>query len=132
MLSREGRHGPSTAWCAQAYRKWVAEGGKNQQLPGLKMTYDQLFFINYAQVWCGSYRPEFAVQSIKTDVHSPLKFRQVASAPRVPALAGAFSGSSFRPQGAGLAAELGRLRKRVPLRSGHPHAPPGAMPRLVA
>lgn len=48
------------------------------------MTYDQLFFINYAQVWCGSYRPEFAVQSIKTDVHSPLKYRQVASAPPRP------------------------------------------------
>lgn len=32
------------------------------------------------QVWCGSYRPEFAIQSIKTDVHSPLKYRQVAPA----------------------------------------------------
>lgn len=36
------------------------------------------------QVWCGSYRPEFAVQSIKTDVHSPLKYRQVAPAPPPP------------------------------------------------
>lgn len=27
------------------------------------------------QVWCGTYRPEYAVNSIKTDVHSPGKFR---------------------------------------------------------
>ncbi|ELR61334.1 Membrane metallo-endopeptidase-like 1 [Bos mutus] len=64
----------------KAYLKWVAEGGKDQQLPGLELTYQQLFFINYAQVWCGSYRPEFAIQSIKTDVHSPLKYRQVTLA----------------------------------------------------
>ena len=85
------------------------------------------------QVWCGSYRPEFAIQSIKTDVHSPLKYRQVA--PRAPApraRAGAVSGPSVHPQGAGLAAEPGRLRGRVPLRAGLPHAPEGAMPRLVA
>ncbi|XP_070624454.1 membrane metallo-endopeptidase-like 1 isoform X3 [Bos indicus] len=33
----------------KAYLKWVAEGGKDQQLPGLELTYQQLFFINYAQ-----------------------------------------------------------------------------------
>ncbi|XP_064135990.1 membrane metallo-endopeptidase-like 1 [Loxodonta africana] len=60
----------------KAYLKWLMEGGRDFQLPGLEMTHDQLFFINYAQVWCGSYRPEFAIQSIKTDVHSPLKYRQ--------------------------------------------------------
>ena len=36
------------------------------------------------QVWCGSYRPEFAIQSIKTDVHSPLKYRQVTLASPCP------------------------------------------------
>ncbi|XP_032970185.1 membrane metallo-endopeptidase-like 1 isoform X2 [Rhinolophus ferrumequinum] len=84
-----------------AYRKWVADGGKNQQLPGLKMTYDQLFFINYAQVWCGSYRPEFAVQSIKTDVHSPLKYRVLGSLQNLAAFAKAFHcarGTPMHPQ----------------------------------
>ncbi|KAH0514810.1 Membrane metallo-endopeptidase-like 1 [Microtus ochrogaster] len=61
----------------KAYLRWLSKGGKDQQLPGLNLTYAQLFFVNYAQVWCGSYRPEFAIQSIKTDVHSPLKYRQV-------------------------------------------------------
>lgn len=27
------------------------------------------------QVWCGTHRPEQAVNSIKVDVHSPGKFR---------------------------------------------------------
>lgn len=37
-------------WCSQAYLQWLAEGGKDQRLPGLDLTYAQLFFINYAQV----------------------------------------------------------------------------------
>lgn len=28
----------------------MAEGGKDQQLPGLDLTHEQLFFISYAQV----------------------------------------------------------------------------------
>nr|XP_035945488.1 membrane metallo-endopeptidase-like 1 isoform X4 [Halichoerus grypus] len=74
----------------KAYLKWMAEGGKDQQLPGLELSYDQLFFINYAQVWCGSYRPEFAIQSIKTDVHSPLKYRVLGSLQNLGAFADAF------------------------------------------
>uniref|UniRef100_A0A8C5XLF7 Membrane metalloendopeptidase like 1 n=1 Tax=Microcebus murinus TaxID=30608 RepID=A0A8C5XLF7_MICMU len=42
------------------------------------------------QVWCGSYRPEFAVQSIKTDVHSPLKYRVLGSLRNLGAFADAF------------------------------------------
>nr|XP_021522735.1 LOW QUALITY PROTEIN: membrane metallo-endopeptidase-like 1 [Aotus nancymaae] len=74
----------------QAYLKWMAEGGKDQQLPGLALTHEQLFFINYAQVWCGSYRPEFAIQSIKTDVHSPLKYRVLGSLQNLAAFSDTF------------------------------------------
>uniref|UniRef100_A0A2K6K9V8 Membrane metalloendopeptidase like 1 n=1 Tax=Rhinopithecus bieti TaxID=61621 RepID=A0A2K6K9V8_RHIBE len=74
----------------KAYLKWMAEGGKDQQLPGLDLTHEQLFFISYAQVWCGSYRPEFAVQSIKTDVHSPLKYRVLGSLQNLAAFADTF------------------------------------------
>lgn len=35
---------------SQAYLKWISEGGQDQQLPGLELTYDQLFFVNFAQV----------------------------------------------------------------------------------
>ncbi|XP_053777819.1 membrane metallo-endopeptidase-like 1 [Desmodus rotundus] len=74
----------------KAYLKWRAEGGRDRQLPGLELTLDQIFFISYAQVWCGSYRPEFAVQSIKTDVHSPLKYRVLGSLQNLAAFANAF------------------------------------------
>ncbi|XP_058920787.1 membrane metallo-endopeptidase-like 1 [Kogia breviceps] len=85
----------------KAYLKWVAEGGKDQQLPGLELTYKQLFFLGYAQVWCGSYRPEFAIQSIRTDVHSPLKYRVLGSLQNLAAFADAFHcarGSPMHPK----------------------------------
>ncbi|XP_003513567.1 membrane metallo-endopeptidase-like 1 [Cricetulus griseus] len=85
----------------KAYLQWLAEGGKDQQLPGLNLTYAQLFFINYAQVWCGSYRPEFAIQSIKTDVHSPLKYRVLGSLQNLAAFSEAFRcprGSPMHPK----------------------------------
>ncbi|XP_054299685.1 membrane metallo-endopeptidase-like 1 isoform X14 [Pongo pygmaeus] len=41
-------------------------------------------------VWCGSYRPEFAIQSIKTDVHSPLKYRVLGSLQNLAAFADTF------------------------------------------
>ena len=55
----------------QAYKKWVAEHGEERTLPGLDLTHDQLFFLNYAQIWCGSMRPEDALTKIRSSVHSP-------------------------------------------------------------
>uniref|UniRef100_A0A2M4BCZ6 Putative m13 family peptidase n=1 Tax=Anopheles marajoara TaxID=58244 RepID=A0A2M4BCZ6_9DIPT len=55
----------------RAYRKWVSQHGSEQDLPGLNMTHDQLFFLNYAQIWCGSMRPEDALTKIRSSVHSP-------------------------------------------------------------
>jgi len=55
----------------RAYRKWVAEHGEEPDLPGLNMTHNQLFFLNYAQIWCGSMRPEDALTKIRSSVHSP-------------------------------------------------------------
>ncbi|XP_077106552.1 membrane metallo-endopeptidase-like 1 isoform X1 [Ranitomeya variabilis] len=63
----------------KAYLKWVERHGKEPRLPGLDLTHKQLFFLNFAQVWCGSYRPEYARHSIKTDVHSPFKYRVMGS-----------------------------------------------------
>ena len=55
----------------QAYQKWVAKHGEEQSLPGIDLTHDQLFFLNYAQIWCGSMRPEDALTKIRSAVHSP-------------------------------------------------------------
>ncbi|KAG8225256.1 hypothetical protein J437_LFUL006488, partial [Ladona fulva] len=55
----------------RAYRKWVSIHGEEPRLPGINLTHDQLFFLNYAQIWCGSMRPEDALTKIRSSVHSP-------------------------------------------------------------
>ena len=37
----------------------------------MNLTHDQLFFLNYAQIWCGSMTPEDAKTKILSSVHSP-------------------------------------------------------------
>ncbi|VDI45273.1 Hypothetical predicted protein [Mytilus galloprovincialis] len=63
----------------RAYKRWVAENGEEKQLPGLKYNHDQLFFIGFAQVWCGSMRRESAINRILTGVHSPGRFRVIGT-----------------------------------------------------
>ncbi|XP_078042097.1 neprilysin-1 isoform X2 [Augochlora pura] len=55
----------------RAYKKWVSINGEEPLLPGINLTHDQLFFLNYAQIWCGSMRPEDALTKIRSSVHSP-------------------------------------------------------------
>ncbi|XP_076315329.1 neprilysin-1-like isoform X2 [Tachypleus tridentatus] len=55
----------------RAYRKWVLKHGKEVLLPGLHLSHDQLFFLNFAQIWCGTMRPEDALTKIRSSVHSP-------------------------------------------------------------
>ena len=59
----------------KAFKKWVSVHGDEPDLPGLNLTHDQLFFLNYAQIWCGSMRPEDALTKIRSSVHSPGKIR---------------------------------------------------------
>ncbi|NXE09587.1 NEP protein, partial [Lophotis ruficrista] len=75
----------------KAYENFVKKHGKEKLLPGLEMNHKQLFFLNFAQVWCGTYRPEYAVNSIKTDVHSPGKYRVIGSLQNSPEFSEAFS-----------------------------------------
>ncbi|XP_074009443.1 neprilysin [Numenius arquata] len=75
----------------KAYENFVKKHGTEKLLPGLEMNHKQLFFLNFAQVWCGTYRPEYAVNSIKTDVHSPGKFRVIGSLQNSQEFAEAFS-----------------------------------------
>ncbi|KAK1168496.1 neprilysin-like [Acipenser oxyrinchus oxyrinchus] len=75
----------------QAYQNYINNHGKEDLLPGIDLNHKQLFFLNFAQVWCGTYRPEYAVNSIKTDAHSPGKFRVLGSLQNFPEFADAFS-----------------------------------------
>ncbi|VDO99946.1 unnamed protein product [Soboliphyme baturini] len=55
----------------RAYKKWVSMYGYGHSLPGVNFTQDQLFFINYAQVWCGSVNDQELLRRMKTSIHSP-------------------------------------------------------------
>jgi len=58
-----------------AYEKWASENN-DVVLPGMQdMSWQQQFFLGYAQVWCSIYTDEEASNRIDTDVHSPAAFR---------------------------------------------------------
>ncbi|ESO99463.1 hypothetical protein LOTGIDRAFT_158548 [Lottia gigantea] len=65
-----------------AYQKMVEENEieKRVHLPGIEhLNNFQLFFLNFAQVWCGTMRPEASFNRIRTGVHSPGRFRVVGT-----------------------------------------------------
>jgi membrane metallo-endopeptidase-like protein 1 len=62
----------------KAYRKWIEKRGQGEEplLPGLdKYDQNQLFFINYAQVWCTKYRSQSLMLRVLNSNHSPGEFR---------------------------------------------------------
>ncbi|CAF0837890.1 unnamed protein product [Adineta steineri] len=62
-----------------AYQKWAKENGNlNKKLPGLKnYSTEQLFFMNYGQIWCSKMTDANALNRIQTGVHSPGMFRVI-------------------------------------------------------
>lgn len=69
--------GAARAW--DAWNLKIKEKGQNDadfDLPGLsKWSHNQLFWVGFAQVWCGRVRTETAVSRIRNDPHSPPMFR---------------------------------------------------------
>lgn len=69
----------------RAYKQWLKTHQHNEQLmkneilPGINATNTQLFFLNFAQVWCGAMRPEATKNKLKTAVHSPGRFRVIGT-----------------------------------------------------
>ncbi|KAK9890169.1 hypothetical protein WA026_008973 [Henosepilachna vigintioctopunctata] len=60
----------------RAYQRWLKNHpDADETLPGINLTGRQLFFLNFAQIWCGIQRPESAKTRLQTAVHSPGIFR---------------------------------------------------------
>ncbi|OQV14907.1 putative Neprilysin-2 [Hypsibius exemplaris] len=69
-------------------------------LPGSNLTHDQLFFLNYAQIWCGSMRIQDAMNKISASVHSPGPIRVLGPLSNMPEFSKAFNcpaGSRYNP-----------------------------------
>ncbi|GAB1602196.1 neprilysin-4-like [Argonauta hians] len=87
----------------RAYQQWKKSTGiKEQMLPGFS-TYspEQLFFLNFAHVWCGSMRPEAAVNRVQINHHSPGRFRVIGSLQNTPEFSQVFTcklGSYMNPK----------------------------------
>ncbi|PAA47385.1 hypothetical protein BOX15_Mlig021095g1, partial [Macrostomum lignano] len=69
-------------------------------LPGLGYTPDQVFFMAFAQLWCGHVTKQFGRKLMETDVHSVYEHRVLGSLSNMPQFAKAFGckpGSPFNP-----------------------------------
>ncbi|UZJ51760.1 hypothetical protein CBS101457_001080 [Exobasidium rhododendri] len=82
---------------AQSYRAWqdhLANGGdkleSNALLPGVSLTREQLFFFAYARGWARNIRTQEAIRRLRTDEHSPTKYRVIGPLSNMPEFAQAF------------------------------------------
>ncbi len=55
------------------------------------LTQNQRFFISYATIWRGQYRTEALLDQLRTDQHSPGRYRVLGPLANVPAFAAAFN-----------------------------------------
>ncbi|EIN07764.1 Metalloprotease [Punctularia strigosozonata HHB-11173 SS5] len=84
----------------QSYRAWKAQyadslrNGNEYVLPGLGFTKDQLFFISFARTWAQNIKPASAVARVRTDPHSPNRYRTDGTVSNIPEFAKAFNCSA--------------------------------------
>ncbi|PAV84999.1 hypothetical protein WR25_10264 [Diploscapter pachys] len=55
----------------KSYKKYEKAHSIPPRLPGVNLTHDQLFFLNYAQIWCGTMNDKEALRKLRTSEHSP-------------------------------------------------------------
>ncbi|XP_063004650.1 kell blood group glycoprotein isoform X4 [Melospiza melodia melodia] len=58
----------------QAYKNWLKKH-KEEDLPKIGLSHDQLFYLSFAHAMCGHQDPEKLQSSLNTDPHSPLPLR---------------------------------------------------------
>ena len=78
-----------------AYQSW-AEKHPGADETGT-MTPDQVFFLAFAQTYCGDSKPEMEKMQVLSDVHSPRRFRANGSVSNNPDFLAAFSCEAGRP-----------------------------------
>ncbi|CAH3026697.1 unnamed protein product, partial [Porites evermanni] len=61
----------------EAYQSWVKANGRENPLPDLSMSVDQLFFIGFAMTHCAVYKKKAALYQREIDSHSYDKYRSI-------------------------------------------------------
>ncbi|VDM14653.1 unnamed protein product [Wuchereria bancrofti] len=87
----------------RAYKKYIEQiGHSGHKLPGMSdFTDEQIFFLSFAQVWCGHQTKEAQIKQVLTNEHSPAKYRVNGPLSNLPEFSQAFNcplGSSLNPQ----------------------------------
>ncbi|CAF3834479.1 unnamed protein product [Rotaria magnacalcarata] len=69
-----------------AYQKWTQiHRNLDKKLPGLtKYSAEQMFFLNYGQIWCSKMTDQYVRNLVLRDVHSPSQFRILGSTSNFP------------------------------------------------
>ncbi|GAU91875.1 hypothetical protein RvY_04050 [Ramazzottius varieornatus] len=102
-LQTQGENIADNAGIKLAYRamqRWL-QSHKVPRLPGLHhLSPEQLFFVNFAQVWCGSSRPEAMQFRLRTGVHPPGRFRVIGAVSNMQEFSDAFSCPANSPMNA--------------------------------
>ncbi|XP_071494101.1 neprilysin-1-like [Diadema antillarum] len=63
-----------------AYRRLIKrQGAEEPVLPGLGLTNNQLFFLNFGQIWCSMYRPESLKEKLTGSAHPPEHVRVIGA-----------------------------------------------------
>ena len=83
----------------RAYQQWVEEqGAPEPEVAGLSG--EELYFVNFAQVWCSMATDEALEEQVKTDGHSPAMYRVNGTLQHTPEFHEVFAcepGSGMRP-----------------------------------
>ncbi|KAK7478165.1 hypothetical protein BaRGS_00030612 [Batillaria attramentaria] len=82
----------------RAYRNAIDKRGKEEaKLPVLPYTPDQLFFIGFGQMWCAKIRDKFRALALRSDNHSPARFRVLGTLQNNPDFSRVFNCSTGSP-----------------------------------
>ncbi len=75
-----------------AYMDWVGKHGREPQIPALqKYSMEQVFFLNFANLWCAKTNPQQLQKQLLTDEHCPGVARVTESVKNLPAFGQAFN-----------------------------------------
>lgn len=86
------------AYRAAAKRQGLDPAAKPLKSVGdVDLNHDKLFFTSWARVWCGKYRPLFAEKALKTDPHSPVRWRVIGPLRNSPEFQKAFQCKATDP-----------------------------------